>query len=103
MNRADKIAERGRLTSPELRHAAGITYKQVDYWCRTGLLLSYGGGSSGIDREFDPPEVEVAALLGRLSRLGLSPSSQLAQRAAAVVRAGESGIVTDGPLTVFIA
>lgn len=99
----EDCAIRDRVLSEFLVSEAGITYRQMDYWCRTGSLESEGGGSSGVPRTFARCEVPVAALLGRLSRLGLSPTSEIAQRAAIVARAGRGGVVTDGPLTVFIA
>lgn len=95
--------KRGLLLSEDLTAQAGITYRQLDYWCREGLLEFEGGESSGRDRFFEPREMEVAALLGRLSRLGLSPSSDIATEAARIARSGVQGVATDGPVSIFVA
>lgn len=100
----DRIAALGLVMSIDLQHRAGATYRQVDYWSRTGILEpeSEGTPGSGVSRAFAPVEVDVARLLVRLSRAGLAPSSKLAKAAAAAVRAGKTGTVRHGPLAVKI-
>lgn len=52
---------------------AGATYRQVDYWCRTGALspLNNGAGSGGgRARQFTLDEVCVVKVLAELSRHG---------------------------------
>ena len=92
---------RDRVLSEYLRAEAEITYRQLDYWCRIGILECEGGTSSGVPRTFARSEIAAATLLGQLSWLGLSPTSEIAQRAAIVARRGE-GVVSDGPITIFI-
>lgn len=99
----EDCAATGRVMGEDLRDEAGISYRQLDYWVRTGLLECEGGEWSGRPRTFHRDEVAVATLLGQLSKLGLSPSSEIAQRAAIVARRGVGGVVTDGPLTIFVA
>lgn len=91
-----------RVLSEYVLSEAGISYRQLDHWSKHGLLECEGGGSSGVPRTFARTEVDVAALLGRLSRLGLSPTSEIARRAAIAARYG-SGVVSDGPIAIFIA
>ncbi len=69
---------------------AGLTYRQVGYWCRAGHIRSITAtgepfvhvpwsptmnrtdpGGSGLPRYLDPGEVEVLLLMARLVRAGL--------------------------------
>ncbi len=52
----------------------GITYRQLDYWVRLGLLKPLHLGGSGINREWTRAELEVARLMGRLVAAGLKPA-----------------------------
>jgi DNA-binding transcriptional MerR regulator len=67
------------ITTMQLVAEAGITYRQADYWARTGLLRprigqERGRGQGGVYREWDAEEVRVARLMGRLTAASLSPS-----------------------------
>lgn len=57
------------FTSAQLRDSAGITYRQLDYWTRTGYLRAHDRAkdTSGFPRRFDDTELPVAVLLGALS------------------------------------
>lgn len=58
------------LSSTEVLQRAGITYRQLDYWCRTGLLKPVEAmPGSGNAREFPDSEVRTATALGRLASL----------------------------------
>jgi hypothetical protein len=62
----------------------GVTYRQLDYWTRHGLLSSDPPTpGSGTARRWSETEVEVAARLVRLLAAGLS-----LRVAAGVARAG---------------
>lgn len=65
----------GHVTSSELITRAGITYRQLDYWVRTGLLIPANGidPGSGFPRHFAAHELVVACLVKRLLDAGLSP------------------------------
>lgn len=57
--------------APQVCALAGVTYRQIDYWCRTGLLRPpVAARGSGSQRLFDVREAQVAWTLGRLSSLG---------------------------------
>lgn len=49
----------------------GATYRQIDYWCRVGLLDPEGDGrGSGIVRRWAPEDVRAALIIAALARLG---------------------------------
>lgn len=56
---------------PQVCGFAGITYRQLDYWCRTGLLRpEQPARGSGSQRGFSLREARIAWTLGQLSSLG---------------------------------
>lgn len=56
---------------PQVCALAGVTYRRLDYWCRTGLLQPpVPACGSGSQRLFDEREAQIAWTLGRLSSLG---------------------------------
>lgn len=67
-------SERDWVTSEELIRGAGITYRQCDYWCRTGLLdtLEDRTPGSGYLRRFHEDQVIKAYVLRNLVDVGLS-------------------------------
>jgi predicted site-specific integrase-resolvase len=46
---------------------AGITYRQLDWWCRQGYVHAPSGGS-GYRRTIPGVEVDVLLLMARMSR-----------------------------------
>jgi predicted site-specific integrase-resolvase len=50
---------------------AGITYRQVDHWCRVGYVRAPADGS-GTVRAIPAGEVEVLLLMARLVHAGLN-------------------------------
>lgn len=62
----------------------GVSYRQLDYWVRSGWLHPYEPHpGSGHEREWPVRELRIAAEMGGLVRLGLIPAA-----AARVARAG---------------
>lgn len=62
----------GSFSSRQLCAAAGISYRQLDYWCRQGYIspsISPAHGS-GSWRRFSNFDVACARTLGRLAALG---------------------------------
>lgn len=58
------------LTSVEVAATTGATYRQIDYWCRTGTLTPENNGmGSGSQRRWPPREVAVVNVLVQLRRL----------------------------------
>lgn len=58
-------------TSRDVCRLAGVTYRQLDYWVRGGLLLPpVPATGSGSQRLFDTREAQIAWVLGQCSRLG---------------------------------
>jgi hypothetical protein len=59
-------------TLPDLA-AIGVTYRQLDYWVRTGRIrVDEPTPGSGQRRTWPDGELEVAARIGRLLKAGLS-------------------------------
>ena len=66
------------ISTPQVIAEAGVTYRQLDYWARTGLLhpvyLQTGNvGQGGQAREWSAEELRVARLMGRLTAAGINP------------------------------
>jgi hypothetical protein len=75
------------LSSADLAAAACITFRQVDYWVRVGILRTlYPVEGSGSRRVFHPVEVRVARAVARLSDLGIE--GPIVRHVAAMVRLG---------------
>jgi len=61
------------LTAYEAVDAAGISYRQLDYWANTGLVEpSIPGHGSGTARRFSPEDVEALRVAGDLTRYGVT-------------------------------
>jgi hypothetical protein len=92
----------GWASSVDLIRLCGITYRQVDHWCRVGHLHPEpeGNPGSGWARAFSPTEVRVAYVMGALVRGGVNvPAAALAARTARVGRRYWR-VVLDGGLQV---
>lgn len=64
----------------ELREATTATYRQIDYWCRVGIIETEGEPTpgSGYHRKFDENIIPKVNLLAAVSKaLGNSPSPGL--------------------------
>lgn len=51
----------------------GMTYRQIDYAVRLGLLKPLHVGGSGTSREWTRAELDVARIMGRLVAAGMKP------------------------------
>lgn len=72
------------LPSAEVCRRAGISYRQLDYWGRLGLVtIPPSTCGSGCPRRWPPETVERVCAIASLVRVGIRPS-----RAAAYVDAG---------------
>lgn len=56
------------MRSPEVCRRAGITYRQLDYWTRTGLVIPSEDniGGSGHPREYADTDLALVMLIKRL-------------------------------------
>lgn len=64
--------ERGvDITARELCSRLGITYRQLDYWLRCGMLEDNAAGS-GSTRTFTPSDIRALTLAARLRSAGWS-------------------------------
>lgn len=78
------------LLSTDMVREAGISFRQLDYWTRTGRLLPADSptgrnGSQGFKRRWTRAELGVARVLGRLTAAGLP-----LETATRIARSGES-------------
>lgn len=88
------------LTSTELARLAGLTYRQVDYWAQSGLLRPcLPSRGSGTSRQFEPSEVHVARVVGRLSSIGVEGT--LLRVIARALRNGATSVEYDGWVVGF--
>lgn len=87
------MAEAG-YTSAEVCRLVGITYRQLDYWDRTGLLTPSVAPArgSGYGRRYDADDVLVLRVIGELRRIGVTVKSPIMARAVAVLAAAPPGI-----------
>lgn len=76
----------------------GVTFRQLDFWARSGWLRPqrqasrYGRTGSGRPRLWDAAEIEIARRMGILTRAGIPPS-----RAAVFARSSwPRGQITPG-------
>lgn len=106
-NASHAAEQLGLTTSVQVCKVAGISYRQLDYWCRTGLLQSCtSDDGSGSARLFEDREVLIAIALGALSEYEISPSSEMARRVIDHVGDhGLSGVVfsTDGLVSIDVS
>lgn len=65
--------ERDWATSAELLDETGLTYRQADYWCRTGLItpMEHATPGSGFLRRFTNTEVTRARTIRQLLDAGI--------------------------------
>ena len=62
------------MNSTELCAAAGITYRQLDYWTRVGYLTpATEAHGSGSQRKWDSSMLFKAKQMARLTKAGLLP------------------------------
>lgn len=70
----DQDVPDGYVTGADLVDLAGITYRQLDYWCRTGYLHPVDATpGSGHLRLFPTVELALAGLVRRLLADGMQP------------------------------
>lgn len=70
------MSETTTFTAPQTCALAGVTYRQLDYWIRTGRVRPVDGPcGSGNYREFEQAEAAIATRMGVLVRAGLLPDA----------------------------
>ena len=92
--------DRDWLTSHELTAQAGISFRQLDYWCRTNLLtpLDHANPGSGHLRRFHHTQAHRAHLIRTLLDAGLS----LQVIRSSIDEFQTTGTFTTGHLTITI-
>jgi MerR-like DNA binding protein len=72
------------MTTTDTLLSEGITYRQLDHWCKAGYLHVSSKGS-GTPRDWPHREVKVARFMARLVTAGLTPkaAAEVARQVAA--------------------
>lgn len=87
------------LSSFEVCRLVGCSYRQLDYWCRRGLVWpAQPARGSGSQRRFDDEDLAVIGALNTLAAMGCEGNRL--DRAARSIRAELGGNVTSGWLVV---
>lgn len=61
----------GLISANELCEITGVTYRQLDYWVRLGVVRpALPANGSGSQRKFSGPQVPVMRCLGQLAAVG---------------------------------
>lgn len=69
-----------KYTSQQIVEETGLSYRQVDYWCRKGYFGEHHQNDhtgSGNRREFTAEERHLARQLAILGKMGLTPLDSL--------------------------
>lgn len=88
----------GPKQTPAALERAGVTKRQRDYWCSTGILNVPTDPATG-RRLWTPTEVRVAVLLVRLTTAGVAPRAavliarDVVERATSVHKLGDGVIL----------
>lgn len=95
---AKRLRTGGHVTSPEAVELTGATYRQIDYWVRTGKVGRHLRGlGSGARRRYHATDIEVLSALAQLSALGCRDDRMATAADAVAVRrvapAGERLVV----------
>lgn len=93
-----KDAERDWVTAPELCTLAGLSFRQADYWTRTGLITPIDEATPGQGnyRRYSAAEVDKAKAVSALLRAGL----QLPSIRKHIHEFLSTGQLTTGPVTI---
>lgn len=91
------IAAPEAVGSVEFVTAAGISYRQLDYWTRAGYLTARTKGHGhGYPRTYDAGQVALARLMGQLLRAGFGPNvSAVYDLAVRLHHTGRADLVLD--------
>lgn len=89
------------LLATEFTAAAGVSYRQLDYWTRRGVIRTADQDheGSGIHRRYLAADVPVVRLMGRIQGLNLSDVETV--RGLAEYLLGE-GSMRLGPLHIYL-
>jgi hypothetical protein len=90
------------LTVPQMLALSGITYRQLDYWTRTGLLHAIGQDcpGTGRNRSYSEAEMRIARAGRRLLVAGFEVGMALAY-ARQLVQGGQPLVIADGLVVII--
>lgn len=94
---ADSPSPAGDLTGPQVCVLAGITYRQLDHWTRTGALHAIGEDTPGVGqrRGYSEAEARIAGYIKQLLDAGLAFPTAV-ETARRLVESGQPVILAGG-------
>lgn len=66
-----------------IEDSMGITYRQLDHWCKEGYLRPEGG--TGTQRVWPEREIRIGRMMSRLVAIGIMPNRAAIYARAAIV------------------
>lgn len=66
-----------------IEESMGISYRQLDHWCKEGYLLPDGG--NGTQRVWSDTEIKIGRMMAHLVAIGMTPGKAAIYARAAVV------------------
>lgn len=69
-----EVQDQKTFGSMDLCELTGMTYRQLDYWCRTGLIEAsiYSPPTSGKSRVFSEDDLWFASIVKKMLNIGIS-------------------------------
>lgn len=99
------MKDRTYYSGPHVCSLAGITYRQLDYWCRVGLLYpKRPARGSGSRRAFDRRGIQIAWALGQLTTLDVGGGRGLPDLSVLLASGAWDGwlVITPGQRTQHV-
>lgn len=90
------------FTTVEVMHLTGVSYRQLDYWDRTGAVMAtFPAHGSGTQRRYTHADLIAVHTVGKLRRYGL-PLARAAAAAEAIQNAAPDGIMPPDRFLVIV-
>lgn len=97
--RAERLADEGLLSSYDVCMRAGISYRMLDYWARSGIVVpALPARTSGTPRGWTDEQALAIAVGARARDAGL-PLGDVTQIIDVILNGGPLGAVVRWPLT----
>lgn len=104
--RVDESSDAVGLSSMDVCRAAGITYRTLDYWCRSGAVAPSiaDAEGSGVYRRWSSDDVAVLCAVARvaddLRTVGADMPAELAAQLWAALKTDRRATISAGTVTI---